>query len=480
MQDEAYRLVNTVRQTIAEQQLLQQGDRVVAAVSGGPDSVALLHALAEISQEFDARIVVGHVNHGLRGEESDAEQRYVEHLTARLGLLCECRHVDVRGALRLSGGGNVQETARTLRYEALAEIAASCGASKIALGHHADDQAETVLMRIIRGTGVSGLRGIPVRRKLSADLELIRPLLRIRKETIEAYCSMHQLEPRMDSSNEKRDYTRNAVRLDVIPYLSNWNPQLASALQQLTDMATADDDYMEAEAVKACERVVRKEYGGYTADRSALLSLHIALQRRLIKLILNYLFSGFSGWDYEGIERIRVSISAERPSTIGFDIGSGFRFEREYEQLYWGVPRHSGDTSDYLYAVTHEGGCYPLPCADAALQVERFNGTRMPEPHSNLYEAYFDAEALLFPLYVRSRKPGDRIRIFGLSGSKKVKDILIDRKVPPSERDRLPLVTDAEGRILWIPGLARSDTALLVPDSKRILRLQLVKGMHSM
>ncbi len=306
-------LLDRVRETAAMYKLWSPGDTIMTALSGGPDSMALLHMLQQLAGAEQLALAAAHVNHGFRIEESAREAALVTEWCASIGIPLQTVVLNLPAYIEQTGM-NAQAAAREQRYAFLQEAAAACGAGRIALGHHAGDQAETVLMRIIRGTSPGGLRGcrFPERKK---NVELIRPLLRINKSELLAYCDYHNLPYSMDSSNFKRHYFRNKVRLDVIPYLEELNPKLAESLLRLSDMARSDDDYMKREAAVLFREKVRLSAGKAVMDRYALLELHVALQRRLIKLILNYLIQEKDAITYERIEAVREA--AEQGSLSG-------------------------------------------------------------------------------------------------------------------------------------------------------------------
>jgi len=259
--------------------------KIVAAVSGGPDSMALLHILRTMAEEESFHIVVAHVNHQFRGAESDAEEAMVQRLAKEWGMPCETARLGLPEYIA-NTGMNTQVASREKRYQYLKEVAAKHTCAYLLTGHHADDQAETVLMRLIRGTGVSGLAGIPSRRK-EEQLELIRPLLRITKCELLEYCKRNGVPYAVDSSNVDRHYFRNTVRLDVLPILEKYNPKLKSSLVRLADMAAADDDYMAGQTLQVFQAEVSPSEEGYRLERRRFCGLHVALQRRLIKLILD-------------------------------------------------------------------------------------------------------------------------------------------------------------------------------------------------
>jgi tRNA(Ile)-lysidine synthase len=375
-------------------------------------------------------------------------------------------------------GLNSQQASRMKRYEFLHAVADRYGASRIALAHHADDQAETVLMRLLRGTGTSGLAGIPVKRR-DKNVELIRPLLRINKVALAAYAKLHSIPYAIDSSNAKRDYFRNEVRLDVLPFLEQYNPQLGASFNRLAEIASEEDQWMQDEASRVFERLVSRSAGSSCElRRDDLASLPIALQRRLIKLILNYLSMETAGLtpgdkaDFERIEAIRHAALAPSPATWQTDAGGGVRFYREYERLRWltGEP-HSSKIICPPYAYAIEAMDAVLDVPEGGLSFRLTNAVAAADERGR-YCADFDADQLLFPLTVRNRRPGDRMSVIGLNGTKKVQDMFVDLKIPPSERDRMPLLVDAAGQVLWIPGARRSAIALTGAGTTNVLRIE--------
>jgi hypoxanthine phosphoribosyltransferase len=472
-------LVTRTERRIRAAGLLVQGDAAVVAVSGGPDSVALLHVLFVLSRkpEWGWRLIVAHVDHGFRGAESAAECAYVERLAAELGLPYAVARLDMPAELE-ANGGNAQAVARERRYAFLRETAERFGAGKIALAHHADDQAETVLMRILRGTGLSGLAGIPERRR-EKKVELIRPFLRIYKSEIIEYCCSHNLLFYRDSSNDSLKYERNRIRLEALPFLARYNPQLPEALNRLAETAADEDAYLEQETRAAFDRIVTPgsgDAGAYLLERGAFAGLPVALQRRLIKLILSCLASGTA--EFAMLERVRQAILQAETPHLALDLGGGCRLVREYERIAFLLkPEPAEKPVSYHYTWREGERRLPIPEIGLELRMEPVAPTASMElagtADARTDSAIFAADRLVFPLTVRTRRNGDRMRPYGLNGSKKVKDIFIDEKVPQRLRDRLPVVTDAEGRILWIPGVKRSDIAIADARTESMIRLTL-------
>jgi tRNA(Ile)-lysidine synthase len=448
----------------------EPGPVVVAAVSGGPDSMALLHLLLQWAKRRPLRVVAAHVNHRFRGAEADAEAELVRQAARKWGAGFEAASIDVPSYIEETGL-NAQIAAREKRYEFLKRTAEAHGAGQIVLGHHADDQAETVLMRILRGTGVGGLSGIPYRRK-EGNLELIRPLLRITKPELLSYCERNGVPYAVDSSNLARDYFRNAVRLDAIPMLERYNPRLKESLVRLADTAAADDDYLKREAEAMLGRVAVRDGDGFRLMRRRFRGLHVALQRRLIKLILSYSSAPGHPARHRRIEDVLSAASDESRTAGRTDIGGGWVLEREYDEVYIGPP-YPADA-----AFRHEIGDFPCTLdlgKGRTVRFERVDGAATSPP-ADRREAFFDEAALRLPLVLRTRRPGDRMRPAGLNGSKKVQDMFVDAKIPRTMRDGWPLLTDASDRILWIPGLRRSSEARPGPLTKSAIRVVYSSG----
>ncbi|AZK45525.1 tRNA lysidine(34) synthetase TilS [Paenibacillus lentus] len=457
-----YPLVERVRRIGEEERLWSPGDRIVVAVSGGPDSVALLYIMHAIAKRMNQgfSLICAHINHGFRPEESLKEAEFVRGLAKQLDLPFELGNLDIPSYIEQSGK-SPQLAAREKRYEFLHEIARKYGAAAIALAHHADDQAETVMMRILRGSGSSGLAGMRMKR-CERNVNLIRPLLRIYKAEILQACRESGIPYCIDSTNLQNKYVRNAIRLDVLPFLGQYNGQLAESLNRIAETVGEDDDYMQQVTNQVYQELVTSNGGDLAFEIGRFTSLHAALQRRLIKLILNYLPCGMEEIDFVKIERVRQGAMQSTPTTWSLDLGGGLQCVREYDTIRF-IPNAAGvnDSLRYTYRVDRvpaEVAIQGLGTNLLFTQTAAGQDAVSAMAHGN-DRAVFDADELVYPLTVRSRQPGDTMKVLGLNGTKKVKDIFIDEKIPPSLRSRIPIVTDGLGQILWIPGIRRSSIA---------------------
>lgn len=326
-------LLRKIRKTVADGSLISQGDHVLVALSGGPDSVALLRLLTLLGPEYGLRLTAAHLNHGLRGAEARREEAFVRNLCADRGVECLFKTVDLR-ALAKGRGMSLEEIGREERYRFLDEAAGRCGAGKIATGHHRDDQAETVLINLLRGSGPEGLKGIPPLR----DGRIIRPLLQVERREILEFLAAEGLAYMMDSSNQSRLFLRNRIRHELIPELvRRYNPRIVAALSRTADIVRREDDFL--------RQVVRDLLGQWgvlpgAAEKriplATLLMLHEALQRRLIKAVLESLAPPGYAIAYRHIEAV-VSFARRRHGRrASLDLPGLIRVEKDGEFLAMG------------------------------------------------------------------------------------------------------------------------------------------------
>lgn len=478
---------------------LLHGKTMVVAVSGGPDSMLLMHWLAEVRhlQDNPMQIIVAHVHHGFRLEESQQEALLVKQAAEELGLMFEMTQVDSPGYAK-KHHLNPQAAARELRYAFLKSVANKYNSPAIALAHHADDQAETVLMHMLRGAGSSGLRGISWIRE-EEGIRYVRPFLHVRKQELVDWCQMRGIAYALDSSNQKRAYLRNRLRLDIMPLLEQENPRITEALVQLAETMAAEDDWQQQHTVElfrshvhsfgvevkedtgALEGTLKQQYqrfamqytAGCLMKRDVFLSVHVALQRRLIKLILNYLFLEAEQADFSTIERLRLRIT-EPKTTWREEAGNKVIAIREYDHIAWLSGRRDGAEPASVHCHIERGSGEMFYSSYPSKIVWNEMAVRQMEPDflGDKFDAMFDADAIQWPISVRTRRQGDRMRVKGLNGSKKVQDMFVDAKVPSSLRDAMPIVEDASGQILWLPGIRRSDIALIGPATRSVVHIR--------
>ena len=458
---------------IVSRKLIVSNDKVLVGVSGGPDSKALLFALKQLEGVLGHQVVAVHVNHHLRGEESDEDERYVVRRAKEWNIPVRVMHVDVNKELK-KHGGNKQAVSRKLRYRAFKKAAEEMKARRLALAHHADDQLETVLMRLLRGTGLAGLSGMDFSRDWEGRV-LIRPLLGFTKEEILSFCREKKLSPREDSSNRSLEYTRNRIRHELIPVVRKLYPRADKAVLKLSDMIREEEKDWDLRVNKALEEVVI-EWGEncYTLDVSSFLHLSVALQRRVVKLILSYLCrQDLTELSLDKVDQVRKLAENHNPSAM-IRMFHGVVAEREYSKLIF---TKKSQTPDEARDLKEAPKTIWLPCQGVSSlpgflgRIEILESDKPIHRLNNVFsQAVFDRDLLTMPLYVRARKPGDKMRCLGMKGRKKVKSLLMEAKIPKKMRSCYPLVGSGD-EIIWIPGVRRSDLAPVTEETKRFLYL---------
>ncbi|MFG6117388.1 tRNA lysidine(34) synthetase TilS [Halobacillus sp. MO56] len=430
-------------------QMLKPEQTVMVAVSGGPDSMALLHYFKTIRKQWKLRLIAVSVDHGLRGEASAADLQYVEEMSRKWNIEFIGTSIDV-DTYKKQNHLNTQQAARTLRYRFFHQQMEEKKADVLALGHHGDDQAETILMRLVRGASPAGLTGIPVTREFAGG-KIIRPLLGVSKETIVNYCEDNHIEPREDASNHDTKYTRNYFRHRILPLLKEENPKLVEHLWKLSQVVKDDQEYLNIEAKKLLDQVVNfeKKPKKVSFIISAFKAFPIALQRRSFHLILNYLYDENSE-DFSYIhEEQFFDFLTRNIANAKLDWPGGLRLQRNYERitLYFGYPEKPVPFRSTLDI----GDTYRLPDG-SELSAKVVSGNHLREDACTFT---CDLAHVELPLIVRTRLTGDRMTWKGMKGSKKIKDIFIDQKVPKELRESWPVVTDQTGKILWLVGLKK-------------------------
>ncbi|WP_139492577.1 tRNA lysidine(34) synthetase TilS [Brevibacillus dissolubilis] len=457
-----------VQKRIKETNMLTHGESIVVGVSGGTDSTALLHILSALNQQYKYgwQIHVVHLNHCFRGEESDGDAAYVEDLCHTVGVRCWSFRRDVPAYMRETGLGS-QEASRQIRYGLYQQVAEETGSTKVVLAHHADDQVETILMRILRGTGIHGLSGMPERRWLVDDrVELVRPLLTVSRRDLEAYCHEVGLTPREDSSNQSRKYQRNKLRLDLIPLMEELNPRYREHILKLSRLAQADDAYLMEETKRVAGQVIlSQDAEKIILDRKKFQTCDLALQSRMITLILSYLSNGME-WSSQHVEAVLHVIGQENPSAA-VHLANQVVVERMYEHIHISKEATFEQVQPFALPLILPGTTW---IGQNGTVIHASYLDRAPHWHGfTANQAVFDADQLEEMLHVRSRRPGDRITLSG--GTQKLKELLIDAKVPKQARDRIPLIL-AGDVIIWVPGVRRSAHAQVSDRTTRFLYIE--------
>lgn len=452
-------MLATVAARIAREGMFRDGGTVGVAVSGGADSVALLHALRELLAGRD--LVVAHVNHGLRGAASDADEAFVRELAERLGCRCVGRRLDLE-----SGSGNLEEAARRGRHRFFGELLSSGACSWVATGHTRSDQAETVLFRLLRGAAGAGLSGIwPV-----LDGRIARPLLDVPRAGVLEFLRDRGIAWREDASNADPAFARNRLRHDLLPRIrSEWNPGAESALASTADWALEEERYWRGRTAELLQRCVRDGPEGPALEVGAVRSLHPAEQRRLLAAVLKLpaLGSGSAGFGH--IESLRALVLGPA-GTGGVDL-PGARAERSFDTV---VLRRSPVAEPSAFDVELPvPGRVELPGQAPAVLRTRLVG---PRGYNANGPALLDWDRVGGSLRLRNWRPGDRFRPVGRDSAKKIKDLFQRSQVRAWMRAGWPVVTAPDGggaeRIVWSRGFGPAADLAARPDSRRLLAVQ--------
>ena len=463
------KMVEQARELLQESVVFAPGEKVVVAVSGGIDSMVLLDIMDRIRGFFDIELHVAHLDHQLR-PESGEDSRFVAAAAGRRGLACHRGCRDVAGCAEQQWL-SLEAAARRLRYQFLDAVAEQVGGGKIVLGHHADDQAETVILRLLRGSGSSGLGAMSVVRQG----RYLRPLLRFARSELEAYAGEAGIEFREDASNRDLRFVRNRVRHELMPQLRSFNPNIVRVLNRTARVLKEEDQYLAEIAREALATVVEKRsewecsLDKIILDASRLLDYHIAVQRRVIRTLLQGLSTREGPFDFDQVERA-LEVARQGDGRLRH-LAAGLHAQRVGERFILGRMNVSrvelevcipGETQVLERGMELRTRLLPVSCF-ASLRFE-LGGSR----------AAFDAERLGTRLLLRSVCSGDRFRPLGMAGRKKLSDFLIDRKWPRILRNEVLVLTRDE-EIAWVVGLHPGHLFRVSSSTRRIALIELVE-----
>ncbi len=443
-------------------------DRVVVGVSGGPDSVALLHILKELAPRLKISLSLAHLNHGFRGKDSDKDAEYVQELALKLGLPIIVESRDVPAFIK-KDGLSPEDGARRARYDFFNKVVTRLKANKVALGHNADDQAETVLMRLLRGSGREGLGGIPPVRELKpgSRVEIIRPLIEATREEIERYLKENRIKSRLDASNIEPVYLRNRIRVKLLPLLTKYNPNIKSILIRTAQILGEEDRYLEGIVDKHLKRIVKKGREGIILDIIKLSSLSLSIQRRILRETLEVIKGNKLDIQFSHIDDILDLLKARGRTSL--DLPGNILVTKEYRRLSLGFKKEKKAPSfNYPLKVP---GITKIPEIGLSFRAKVLNKRPKALKGGSKKRAYFDYQRTKAPLSLRNREEGDRFQPLGMRGSKKLKDFFIDEKIPLEEREKTPLLLSKK-EIIWVVGHRISDKAKVTNKTKKILMVE--------
>ena len=458
-------LLQPVLAFIGRHNMLVPEDRVVVGVSGGPDSVALLDLLCRLRRELDIELRVAHLNHHLRGSESDDDAEFVATLAAQRDLPYHGGSEDV-AALSRKEGYSLEEAARVARIEFLEAVRLQTESSRIALGHTRSDQAETLLLRLLRGSGRRGLGAIrPVR-----DDVWIRPLLATTRSQVEAYVTDRGLRTRQDSSNRDPRFLRNRIRLDLLPRLADgYNPAIERVLSRTAEVLQGEEALLEDLTQNALrEAIYTSGKWKIVLDAPRVFGYHISIMRRVLRSALLLLEGGQDAIDFATVERI-IRLSAQSSGTV--QVASDLSVHRDPDWLIFSRPMPEFQVPVQL------GGATEIPALGATLRgrIRPVHEVRNRLRTFGLARACFDIDGLKDAVILRNRRPGDRFQPFGAPGTRKVSDFLIDLQIPRPLRDGVPLLLCGD-TVMWVVGLRTAQPFSVADRTVRVLDLSYEGG----
>ena len=485
---------------IREHHLLSGQHQLLVAVSGGQDSVCLLHILVRLQEELKLKLHVAHLNHQLRGADSEADAQYVSDLTRQLGIPSTVERRDVK-AHQAQQRISLEEAAREVRYTFLAQVAKSIGANRVAAGHTTDDHVETMLLHLIRGTGTRGLRGLqPGNLWHSSDssLTVIRPLLQVSRQETAAYCQNHQLVPKVDASNLSLLPLRNRIRHQLLPLLQSYNPRVVEALLRTARIAGDDFTFLDKESARLWASVAQRQGNTIILDKERFLGLPSALQRQLLRASIEGLLGSLKDIETRHIEEVMAALT--KPAGKRLSLPGGLVFVIEYTQYLLGINpaalspfpvlrneivlKVPGETlfPGWRVAATiigqeqmrekGESEETNVPWETITIHPSvQAKGIKGMELISNLFTTYLDLNKVDGEIIVRCRRPGDRFQPLGMSQPKKLGEFMIDTKIPSAWRQRVPVVSSSQ-HILWVVGWRIDDRVKVSESTKQVLYLE--------
>lgn len=451
---------------VRKHSLIEDGDSIVVGVSGGADSMALLYILMELREEIEFDIHIAHVNHGVRGEDALRDQMFVEKEAMKLDLPYYSRDVDMVKYGKEKGITS-EEAGRELRYGFFREITKKLGGGKIAVAHNKNDQAETLIMRFMRGTGIDGLKGMEF---IAADI--IRPILGISREDIEKYICDKNIDIVSDMTNFQAIYNRNKVRLELIPYIEeHFNPNIIDTMWRTSEIACLDSDFLGEYTERAYKKVLRFERKDKLAlDLDLVVDLHISIIQRLIRHSISKINKSLQGITEAQISNA-VDLIYKKSTGKEVHFSKDIVLKIDYDNII--VETRLEKKDDYFHEIPNFG-LVNLEEIGYYFNVELISIEDYRKSEKDKNTEYFDRDKLVGDLGVRNRRAGDRFIPLGMKGSKKIKDYFIDEKISKDLRDKIPLIVDRES-ILWVVGYRTDEKYRIDNNTKNVLKISYEK-----
>ena len=457
-------LIERVQQTIKKYRMFSPGARIVVGVSGGPDSTTLLHLLFRLKSLYNLHLWGAYLDHQLREKEVEEEIAWVRRLTSKLKIPVIISSFNVP-LLMKEEKLSLEEAARIARYKFLNEVAHKLKANIIAVGHTASDQIETLLLHLLRGSGMQGFCGIPPRRE-----RIIRPLIEVFREEIIEYCREYGLRFCVDSSNKETMFLRNKIRLQLIPYLCQYNPQIKKSILKTIEILREENEYLEKETERIFKSLIEEENEEeIVLNDEEFSSYPVALQRRIIRKAIFQVKGNLRKIQFSHIDSF-LKLEKEK-GCKRISLPENLLLQRDYGKL--SVRKKKDKEAGLSSRKLTIPGEIDLPEIGLKLRTEIIYRRPSSFPEGG-EEVYLDLDKLKGPLVLRRRLKGDRFRPLGMNGSKKIKDFFIDLKIPREKRDKIPLLVNGE-RIVWVVGYCLDDHFKITKDTRKVLKIKVLK-----
>ncbi|MGD8981996.1 MAG: tRNA lysidine(34) synthetase TilS [Desulfobacterales bacterium] len=473
------KLLQTVERTIETYGMLEPKDSVIIGVSGGPDSVALLHVLFLIASRFSLKLGVAHLNHCLRRNDSDKDAQFVEVLAKKYDLPCYTHKKDVL-KYQIENKLSLEEAARRVRYTFLNNVADTMQYNKIAVGHHSDDNAELILMNLFRGSGAQGLSGIPPVR----DHKIIRPLIELNRSELIDFLNQNKLEYVSDESNTDTKYLRNRVRHDLIPLIKTaYNPNISETLNRLSSIIRSEEEWIDDVVHPFYEKtVLGVQKNCIILSVSMLNRYHPALQRRIIRTTIEKIKGDLRRIRFVNVNSVIGLI--EKGSAYGkVDLPDRIKIQRDRDALHvfkerrtsYGVSKrgNQSDTFTFEYQIEKLGSVFIREIGATIKFTEMRLKKVFDYRYTGQHTGFFDKDILRFPMIIRNFRPGDAFKPLGVGGTQKLKKFFIDKKVPRSERIKCPILL-SRGKIIWVVGHRIDESVKVMPSTRNVLKIELL------
>lgn len=455
-----------VLSTINKHELIQKGDKIVVGLSGGPDSVCLLHILSRLKEELDLEIYAAHLNHQIRGIEAQKDAFYISKLCEEMGITFFIKSINVPEYCE-KNGVSIEEGARKLRYEMFYEIKNNTRANKIAIGHNLNDQAETILMRMMRGTGLQGLKGIEYIR----DGVIIRPILDIERNDIEEYCKQNKLNPRIDKTNLESIYTRNKIRLELIPYMKdNFNSNIIESIVRMGNSLRSDNDYIESEALIKFKEVSNIKSDSVEINLKPYINLHNSMKVRILRNSIKHILGDTNFIDQRHIDDI-IELEDESKIDKVINLPRGIYVYRKKNSIILTNKEIVIEEIEFCYNIP-SNGFIKVKEIGTIIETQVVSIDKYKRSKSDKSCKWFDFNKIKGGIVVRNRRSGDKIKLSG--GSKKIKDLFIDIKIPKEDRCKVPVIADDQG-ILSVGNFRNSENYKIDEETKEVLKVSFKK-----